>query len=77
MAKFRKRSGAFFKRRWREEVLKHRWRAMRIAIPRWREHFRFPMSARALFFGLKMSPQERLAQLKSYAERLKRLYPTR
>jgi len=76
VAKFRKRTNAFFKRRWREEVLKHRWRAMKMALPKWRESFRFPTNIRAFLFGLKMPPQERLAQLKAYAERLKRTYPS-
>ncbi|MCS3920308.1 hypothetical protein Q2T83_10320 [Fervidibacter sacchari] len=76
VAKFGKRASAFLKRRWREEVLKHRWRAMKMALPKWRESFRFPASIRTFLFGLKMPPQERLAQLKAYAERLKRLYPS-
>ncbi|MEZ8222379.1 hypothetical protein GG496_002549 [Candidatus Fervidibacteria bacterium JGI MDM2 JNZ-1-D12] len=75
MAKFGKRAGNFFKRRWREEVLKHRWRAMKMAIPKWREQFRFPASVRAFLFSLRMPPEERVAQLRAYAEKLKRLYP--
>ncbi|MCX7643233.1 MAG: hypothetical protein N2116_05455 [Armatimonadetes bacterium] len=70
-----KRPSNFFKRRWREEALKHRWRIIKIAVPKWREQFRFPASVRAFIFGLKISPQERIAQLRAYAERLKRLYP--
>jgi len=75
VAKFGKGTNAFFKRRWREEVLKHRWRAMRMALPKWRESFRFPTSVRSFLFSLKMPPQERVAQLKAYAERLKQIYP--
>ncbi len=75
VAKFGKRLGAFVKRRWRDEVLKHRWRSVKMAAPQWREVFRFPTSFRAFLFSLKMPPQERVAQLKAYAEKLKRLYP--
>ncbi|MGQ9461621.1 MAG: hypothetical protein ACUVTP_12415 [Candidatus Fervidibacter sp.] len=75
MAKFGKRPSAFFKRRWREEALKHRWRAIRAVLPRWHENFRFPISLRAFIFSLKIPPQERIAQLRAYAEKLKRLYP--
>lgn len=76
MAKVGKKLNAFVKRRWREEVLKHRWRAMRMAIPKWQDSFRFPVSFRSFIFSLKMPPQERVAQLKAYAEKLKRLYST-
>ncbi len=73
MAKWGKRLNAFVKRRWREEVLKHRWRAMKMALPLWRDQSRFPVSICAFFFGLHLPPQERVAQLRAYAERLKRL----
>lgn len=71
----RKSLSAFFKRRWREEVLKYRWRAMKMAIPKQRKGFISPTSFRGFIFNLKMSPDERFAQLKAYAEKLKRLYP--
>ncbi|MCS7186557.1 MAG: hypothetical protein N3B10_09780 [Armatimonadetes bacterium] len=75
MAKL-KRPSNFLKRRWREEALKHRWRTIRMAIPKWREQFRFPASVRLFLFSLKMPPQERVAQLRAYAEKLKRFHPT-
>lgn len=71
MAKWARRLNAHLKRRWHREVLKHRWRALKLMLPRWRKQLYPPRNIRALIFGLRIPPSERIAQLKAYAERLR------
>ncbi|GBC98620.1 hypothetical protein HRbin17_01134 [bacterium HR17] len=73
MARFGKRVNAFLKRRWQREVLKHRWRAWRWLATRSAQSLHG--SLRAFLFSLKLPPQERVAQLRVYADRLKRMSP--